>query len=801
LKSRGKLLTVDTFPYIWNAPNINWWSDWVGKVDNIHSMGYEDLYEGGTDWQKYSYQQTAGINAGYPANTVLMGMPDYVDPWGVSSGRGTDALAHVQEVRYDLPYGPTGIAIWDLQLRGESWQNSDTWCEIAALKTAGGGGGNDITAPTPDPMTWAVAPYLNLSWLPEYNVATMTATTASDPSGGIEYYFDCVEADGGGWNGGEDSGWQSESTFSDWHLISGNAYHYRVKARDSLGNETGWSVVAAITVGTVNTPPTAGFSFTTSDLTADFTDGSSESDGTITSWSWDFGDDGSSTSQNPSHIYAGTGTYTVTLTVTDNDGATDSTSKSVTMTAPDTTPPSITAPANITVEATAPLTPVISLGSPTVNDDMDPNPTVTNNAPAGFPVGTATVTWTATDASGNSASAIQTVTVTDNTAPAITAPADISVESSGATAVTLGTPTVSDLADPNPVVTNDAPETFTLGTTTVTWKATDASGNSETADQKVTVTPPTILHVSDLDATASGNNRWTATVTVTVHNTSDAAVEGVTVSGTWSDGASGSCVTDGDGRCSTARITKDASLTFTVGSLSRGQDTYDANLNSDPDGDSDGTSITINEDGSTPVPGANTPPVAENDTAPTAMEAEVNIAVLDNDSDADGDSLAVTGVTDPANGTVFHNGITVTYTPNACFTGTDSFIYTVSDGNGGEATATATVTVTDPDLVTLVHVDDLSGSATIAPKNRWNALVKITVHDANGNSVSDVTVSGSWSIGGSGTCTTGTEGTCTFENENIKSNVASTDFTVTDLTGTNITWDGTSMTVTVSKPQ
>ena len=133
LKARGKILTVNSFHYIWNAPNHDWWSDWVGEVDNIHSMGYADLYEGGTTWHKYSFQQSAGYTAGYPGDTVLMGLPSWLGSWGTSSGRGTTAQAHVQEVHYDLPE-PTGIAIWDLQL--SAWQDSDLWCEIQALKTA-----------------------------------------------------------------------------------------------------------------------------------------------------------------------------------------------------------------------------------------------------------------------------------------------------------------------------------------------------------------------------------------------------------------------------------------------------------------------------------------------------------------------------------------------------------------------------------------------------------------------------------------------------------------------------------------
>jgi len=131
LNARGKLLTINSFHYIWNAPNHNWWSDWVGEVDNIQAMGYDDLFEAGTSYQPYSFQQNAGYAAGYAGNLVLMGMPSWLASWGTSSGRGTSAQAHVQEVRYDLAE-PTGIAIWDLQL--SQWQDSTLWCEIAALK-------------------------------------------------------------------------------------------------------------------------------------------------------------------------------------------------------------------------------------------------------------------------------------------------------------------------------------------------------------------------------------------------------------------------------------------------------------------------------------------------------------------------------------------------------------------------------------------------------------------------------------------------------------------------------------------
>jgi serine protease len=81
--------------------------------------------------------------------------------------------------------------------------------------------------------------------------------------------------------------------------------------------------------GGSNVAPDANFSFTTSGLGASFTDTSSDSDGSIVSRSWNFGDGGTSSATNPSHTYASAGTYNVSLTVTDDDGAPDTISKSV----------------------------------------------------------------------------------------------------------------------------------------------------------------------------------------------------------------------------------------------------------------------------------------------------------------------------------------------------------------------------------------------------------------------------------------------------------------------------------------
>ncbi len=94
---------------------------------------------------------------------------------------------------------------------------------------AGAMPGPDVTAPSPDPMSFAVAPHA----LDRFTV-TMTATTAIDVNG-VEYYFECTAGPG------NDSGWQAEPVYTDSGLANGQDYSYRVRARDGAGNMTGWS--------------------------------------------------------------------------------------------------------------------------------------------------------------------------------------------------------------------------------------------------------------------------------------------------------------------------------------------------------------------------------------------------------------------------------------------------------------------------------------------------------------------------------------------------------------------------------
>ena len=83
-----------------------------------------------------------------------------------------------------------------------------------------------------------------------------------------------------------------------------------------------------------NRAPEPSFDSSTNDLSVSFIDLSTDPDGTITAWAWEFGDGGTSTVRNPSHTYTSAGTYTVKLTVTDDQGAKASTTQSVTVSAP-----------------------------------------------------------------------------------------------------------------------------------------------------------------------------------------------------------------------------------------------------------------------------------------------------------------------------------------------------------------------------------------------------------------------------------------------------------------------------------
>jgi subtilisin len=145
------------------------------------------------------------------------------------------------------------------------------------------------------------------------------------------------------------------------------------------------------------------------------------------------------------------------------------------------------------------------------------------------------------------------------------------------------------------------------GSDSFTYRALDATGASAAVTVSITIAaappppPPNPIHVGDLDgaATATGKT-WTAKVTIRVHTAAEANVSGAIVTGTWSNGASGSasCTTSGGGTCivQVAKLAKAsvASVTFSVTNVTKTGSTYTPASNHDPDGDSNqGSSIII----------------------------------------------------------------------------------------------------------------------------------------------------------------------------------------------------------------
>lgn len=108
----------------------------------------------------------------------------------------------------------------------------------------------------------------------------------------------------------------------------GGTYYLMLKG---ISAYSGVSVTGSYSAPTSNQPPVANYSFTSSGLTANFTDTSTDADGSIASRTWDFGDSSFGNTTNPAHTYAAAGTYSVKLSVTDNAGATNSVTKSVTV--------------------------------------------------------------------------------------------------------------------------------------------------------------------------------------------------------------------------------------------------------------------------------------------------------------------------------------------------------------------------------------------------------------------------------------------------------------------------------------
>jgi PKD repeat protein len=423
---------------------------------------------------------------------------------------------------------------------------------------------------------------------------TFNASGSSDPDGTIaNYSFNF--GDGTTWTG---TGW------GPYHRYAANGSYTVTLTVTDNGNLT--AQTAHLVTVALNLPPGASFTSACGGFTCTFDgSGSSDPDGTIRSYGWNFGDGATGSGATSSRTYAAGGTYTVTLTVIDNVGATTQIAHVITVNSP---------PVAAFTSTCSGLT-----CSFNASGSSDPDGTIASYA---WTFGDGTTGSGATTSRTYAAGGSYTValTVTDNGSAASQTTHVVTVNPPNAPPVASFTSACNGLtcsfnasgsSDPDGTIASYA-WSFGDGTTnsgatanhtyaaggsyTVTLTVTDNAAATSTQAQGVTVVPPN-MHVGDLDrASTTQQNTWTATVTITIHNGSHDPLANAVVSGTWSDGSTGSCITNATGQCAVSKAgipKRTGSVNFTVANAALGTFVYKAADNHDPDGDSNGTTISV----------------------------------------------------------------------------------------------------------------------------------------------------------------------------------------------------------------
>jgi hypothetical protein len=215
---------------------------------------------------------------------------------------------------------------------------------------------------------------------------------------------------------------------------------------------------------------------------------------------------------------------TQTVTLTANDGNGNTSTCTLTVTLKDVTPPSITCPANTTVNANASCQGTVGSYSPaSLSDNCNPSPTVTQS-PASSTVlnghNTAqTVTLTANDGNGNTSTCTLTVTLKDVTPPSITCPANSTINANASCQATLGfypPASLTDNCNPNSTASQDpGPGVVLTGhnaSQVFTLVAFDNNGNTSSCTHVVTlkdVTPPTLTCPTNVTVAANASCQGT----------------------------------------------------------------------------------------------------------------------------------------------------------------------------------------------------------------------------------------------------------------------------------------------------
>jgi PKD repeat protein len=561
-----------------------------------------------------------------------------------------------------------------------------------------------------------------------YNDGLWHQVVATQSSDGMKLYLDGIlqgtdpqtqaQSYSGYWKIGGDNTWSSSSAYFQGSIDDVSIYG------SALSQQTVSSHYALGTATTPNSAPTASFTSSTSDLSVALdASASSDSDGSVASYAWDFGDASTATGKTATHSYDKAGTYTVSLTVTDDKGATGTKTAQVVVTAPRVN----AAPTASFTSAVTDLTVKVDGSASSDSDGTvasyawtfgDGGTATTATASHAYTAaGTYTVKLTVTDNDGATGVSTSSVTVTAprvNQAPtasftATTSNLAVSVDGT-ASADTDGTLAsyAWTFGDGSSASTPTASHSYVAaGTYTVTLRVTDNEGATGTATKSVTVAPP-----ANVPPTASFTSS-TSALRVSVDGSSSSDSDGTVAGYAWTFGDGGTATT------TTASHTYAAPGTYTV-------------------------TLTVTDDkGATGVSTSSVVVTKAPNAAPTASftASASDLAVsVDGTSSSDSDGTIASYAWD------FGDAGTAT-TAKASHTfskaGSYSVKLTVTDNDGATASSTQVVTVTTP-------------AANVPPTSAFTTTTSGLAITADGSTStdSDGTVAGyAWTFGDGGTAT------------------------------------------------
>ena len=350
--------------------------------------------------------------------------------------------------------------------------------------------------------------------------------------------------------------------------------------------------------------------------------------------------------------------------------------------------------------------------------------------------GLATVTYTVSDSSGGTSTTTLTITITPvNDAPVANADlasmaedaapilinvlandSDVDGDSLTISAASADIGTVSVVGNQIQYV----PAADSNGLATVTYTVSDNNGGTNTATVTITITAVNDAPVANNDTATMAEDAAPILINV-LANDSDEDGDSLTISAASANIGSVSVVGNQIQYTPAADSNGLATVTYTV---------------SDNNGGTNTATVAIT------ITAVNDAPVANNDTATMAENAApILINVLANDSDVDGDSLAITSASADI-GSVSVVGNQIQYTPAPNESGLATITYTVSDNNGGTNTATLTITITAVNDAPVANDDTTTMAEDAAP-----ILINVLANDTDSDGDSLVIASASADIG------------------------------------------------------